>query len=136
METRGFGSIWCNWTQKLLTTSKSAVLVNGCPDPWIQCERGSRQGDALSLLPFSPCCRRAAGNDTRRWLHPTSNCRCCMPCAPSLQYADDTLIILRADPADVSRLKAILDQFAMATGLKINFHKSPAVPMHVQDGLA
>jgi hypothetical protein len=59
-----------------------------------------------------------------------------MPCAPSLQYADDTLIILRADPADVSRLKAILDQFAMATGLKINFHKSTAVLMHVQDGLA
>jgi hypothetical protein len=39
-----------------------------------------------------------------------------MPC-PVLQYVDDTLIILRAEPAAACRLKEILDMFSMATGL-------------------
>jgi hypothetical protein len=51
-----------------------------------------------------------------------------------LQYADDKLIILRADAAGAQRLRMILDQFAEATGLTINFHKSTLVPMHVSDG--
>lgn len=33
----------------------------------------------------------------------------------------------------MSRLKHCLDQFAEATGLKINFHKSTMVPMHVSE---
>ena len=53
-----------------------------------------------------------------------------MPC-PVLQYADDTLILVSADVDSVTRLKHLLDSFAMATGLKINFHKSTVVPMHV-----
>jgi hypothetical protein len=48
-----------------------------------------------------------------------------------LQYADDTLIIMRADVRAASRLKSLLDMFADATGLVINFHKSTLVPMHV-----
>ena len=52
------------------------------------------------------------------------------PC-PVLQYANDTLIMLRADVAAASRLKELLDLFAAATGLTINFHKRTMVPMHV-----
>jgi mannosylglycoprotein endo-beta-mannosidase len=52
------------------------------------------------------------------------------PC-PVLQYADDTLVIFRADAAAASCLKRILDQFARATDLVINFSKSTMVPMHV-----
>jgi hypothetical protein len=48
-----------------------------------------------------------------------------------LQYADDTLIILRAVPGAAERLKKILDDFANATGLIINFSKSTLVPMTV-----
>jgi hypothetical protein len=48
-----------------------------------------------------------------------------------LQYADDTLIILRAEPAAARRLKEVLDLFSLATGLQINFHKSTVVPIHV-----
>jgi hypothetical protein len=51
------------------------------------------------------------------------------PC-PVLQYADDTLIIFRASVAAAARAKHILDQFALATGLVINFTKSTMVPMH------
>ena len=48
-----------------------------------------------------------------------------------LQYADDALLVLRADVNGVQHRKMCLNQFAQATGLKINFHKSTVVPMHV-----
>jgi hypothetical protein len=56
------------------------------------------------------------------------------PC-PVLQYADDTLIILEASVPAAERLKKILDLFALATGLVINFTKSTMVPMHVSPGV-
>ena len=49
---------------------------------------------------------------------------------PILQYADDTLILVRAERQDVENLKPVLDQFSAATGLKINYDKSTMVPMH------
>ena len=52
-----------------------------------------------------------------------------------MQYADDTLILLRATKEDVGHLKLCLDRFAEATGLKINFHKSTIVPMHVPENV-
>ena len=55
-----------------------------------------------------------------------------LPC-PVIQYADDTLIVLRAEKQDVLKLRQLLDQFADATGLKINFLKSTVVPMHVPE---
>ncbi|XP_071680306.1 uncharacterized protein [Lolium perenne] len=57
-----------------------------------------------------------------------------LPC-PVLQYADDTLIILRAEEGAVHRLRGILDSFSCATGLVINFHKSMVVPMHVDEAM-
>jgi hypothetical protein len=52
-----------------------------------------------------------------------------MPDAPCLvlQYVDDTLIVTRADTGSIEHLKNILDSFAAATGLKINFGKSSVV---------
>ena len=46
-----------------------------------------------------------------------------------LQYADDTIIIMHAELGAVRRLKGILDDFAAATGLVINFHKSTVAPV-------
>jgi hypothetical protein len=37
---------------------------------------------------------------------------------PVLQYADDTLLIIRGELADAQNLRMILDQFANATGRK------------------
>jgi hypothetical protein len=51
------------------------------------------------------------------------------PC-PILQYADQ---IIRANAAEVTHLKRLLDQFSEATGLHINYTKSTMVPMHVPE---
>jgi hypothetical protein len=50
--SRGFPPLWLTWLTQILETSRSAVLVNGCPGPWITCKRGLRQGDALSSYLF------------------------------------------------------------------------------------
>jgi hypothetical protein len=39
--------------------------------------------------------------------------------------------VVRAEVTDIRRLKNVLDVFATATGLKINFNKSTAAAMHV-----
>lgn len=52
------------------------------------------------------------------------------PC-PMLQYADDTLIVMEATVRDIDRLRVLLDSFALATDLKINYQKSTVVPLNV-----
>jgi hypothetical protein len=50
---------------------------------------------------------------------------------PVLQYVDGTLILCKADHVAAACLRKMLEDFADATGLAINFHKSCFVPMHI-----
>lgn len=110
MQARGFSNRWINWMKAILSTSRSAVLVNGCPRPWINCRRGLRQGDPISPYLFLiidetlQCMIRACTGIQ----HPTEEG---LPCAV-LQYTDDTLIVLRGEITGVSLLKEVLDRFA------------------------
>jgi hypothetical protein len=61
--------------------------------------------------------------------HPTDNN---IPCAV-LQYADDTLIILKGNTEGATGLRQVLDNFASISGLHINFSKSTLVPIHVSE---
>jgi hypothetical protein len=111
-------------------TSQTAVLLNGIPGRWIQCRRGLRQGDPLSPFLFNIVADvlqqlLLLASRAGLLLHPLVDD---LPC-PVLQYADDTLIIIRAIPEHVSNLKRVLDEFSAATGLSINFHKSTFVPI-------
>lgn len=49
-----------------------------------------------------------------------------------LQYANDTLILIRVEEPQVWRLKLVLDTFAAATSLFINYSKSTFVPINVE----
>jgi len=44
LQCRGFPATWCSWIQHILTTSKSAILLNGCPGSWFTCKKGSGKG--------------------------------------------------------------------------------------------
>ena len=107
-------------------------MLNGVPGRWINCKNGLRQGDPLSPYLFLSVaellrCLIVDDSGEGRLRHPLADY---LPCR-IIQYADDTLIILPADPLQVARLRSVLDTFSRATGLEINFHKSTFVPIHV-----
>ncbi|CAN6228096.1 unnamed protein product [Urochloa humidicola] len=131
LAARGFDNNWRRWIQQILSTSLTAVLVNGTPGPWFACRCGLRQGDPLSpyLFLLVADVLQALIKQERLIRHPISNDAAC----PTLQYADDTLIVLRGATEDVRQLKNVLDKFSAATGLHINYHKSTAVPMNMPD---
>lgn len=131
LRARGFSDLWIRWMKDILTSSRSAVLVNGCPGPWISCKRGLRQGDPLSpylFLLVAETLQRLIRN-CNGIQHPIQDDR---PCEV-LQYVDDTLIVLRGDLQATALLKQILDHFAAMTGLHINFAKSTLVPIHLDE---
>jgi hypothetical protein len=55
------------------------------------------------------------------------------PC-PVLQYTNDTIILVKVELGDITRLKKLLDMFSSATRLAINYDKSTITPLHLKDG--
>jgi hypothetical protein len=131
MIARGFPDRFCDWIDAIFASSLSVVILNGIPGRWIDCRCGLRQGDPLSpylFLLVADVLQKMIQQDGVLE-HPL------VDGAPPvvLQYADDMLVIFRASAATAARLKDILDSFARATGLVINFHKSTLVPLHAED---
>jgi len=133
LSARGFPDRWIKWINCLLCSAKSAILVNGCPGPWITCQRGLRQGDPISPYLFLLVAETLQGMITgcSEIRHPTEDG---LPCAV-LQYADDTLIVLWGNTAGAAALKNILDEFTAFSGLHINYGKSRLVPIHMPDSV-
>ena len=112
-------------------------MLNRIPGNWINCKNGLRQGDPISPYLFiiaadllqqmitQHCDARHLTHLLFTHLPPTV-----------LQYADDTLIIAKASNDAAMQLKHILQNFAMATGLTINYTKTTLVPMHVCPSVA
>jgi hypothetical protein len=55
------------------------------------------------------------------------------PDFPVIQYADDTLIVLKANANHLFCLKALLLSFAESTGLKVNYSKSNMFPINMDE---
>jgi hypothetical protein len=116
LEARGFGAVFRSWVCDILHTGKAAVLLNGVPGWSIECK---------NVLPIpAGVTHESIG---LRFLHPPVDD---MPC-PVVQYANDTLILVRTIPSQVALLRATLDTFSAAMGLTINYHKSIFVPICV-----
>lgn len=104
--------------------------MNGVAGNWINCKRCLRQGDPLSpylFLLVADTLQALIRENTSTIRHPFIDGDGCV----TLQYADDTLIVLRGDLQEVLKLKEVLNWFAEATGLTINYHKSSIVPIHM-----
>ena len=129
----GFGTKYLGWIRNILQTATTSVILNGVPGKTIKCRRGVRQGDPLSPLLFVSTAELLQIAVNEAWQQGMIS----LPLDnnygqkyPILQYADDTLIIMPADNAQISHLKTVLQSFTNSTGLKINYHKTSMVPIN------
>jgi hypothetical protein len=49
LATRGFDDIWRRWVAAIVSTGKTAVILNGVPGHRINCKCGLHQADPLYL---------------------------------------------------------------------------------------
>nr|GEX69046.1 RNA-directed DNA polymerase, eukaryota [Tanacetum cinerariifolium] len=124
----GFGIKWRGWIRGYLQSSKASVLVNGSPTDKFSFHRGLRQGDPLSFflfilvmeslhVSFQRLINRGRfdpiflGKENRV---PSSH----------LFYADDVMFIGKWSRSNVNVHMMMLHCFSLASGLKVNVHKS------------
>ena len=55
---------------------------------------------------------------------------------PVVQYADDTLIMIKACLSQISVMQDILENYATSTGLHINFNESLMIPINISESRA
>jgi hypothetical protein len=113
----------------------SAVLVNGVPLRNFRCKRRVRQGDPLSPILF------VLGAELLQYIVNDLKDKGLLKLPihvhqqefSIVQYADDTILVLEADPSQLSVLKQALHDFSISTVLAINFHKSCMLPINISD---
>lgn len=134
MQQLGFTEKWITWVNSILTSATTSILLNGVPGNTIQCKRGVRQGDPLSPLMFVLAADLLQGVVNRACqlgllTPPLQNAN--EQDYPIVQYADDTILIMKASQRELFNLKGILQTFTMSTGLKVNFNKTCLVPINM-----
>ena len=130
----GFDDKWCDWTQRILASGTSSILLNGVPGKHFHCKRGVRQGDPLSPLLFVLAtdllqCIINRGHRGGLFELPIPSYE--MANYPIIQYADDTILIMKASQRELFTLKGLLESFSQSTGLRVNYRKSCLVPLNL-----
>jgi hypothetical protein len=133
LEIMGFSPRWRGWVSILLSTSSSAVLLNGVRGKWYRHFTGLRQGDPpspmlfiLAMEPLQRMFQVAASDGLLSPVHLR---------AATLRmslYADDAAIFLNPVKEEVQVVADILDLFGSASGLVTNRNKSAVFPIHCE----
>jgi len=131
----GFHYVWINWIRACMESASVSVLVNGSPTEEFRPSRGLRQGDPMAPFLFLVVVEGLAGLVRQA-------CKINLLSGVKigneevqvsfLQFADDTLFFCEDSRSNVVTIKSILRGFEIASGLKINFHKSRLAGVNVQ----
>ena len=108
LEAKGFGLKWIRWIKDLLHSGQTSVMFNGNLGSYFKCKRGLRQGDPISPFLFdlamdalSAILQNAMNAGFLKGLGSFDNNRSIW----NLNFADDTLIFLKADIKMVENFK-------------------------------
>ena len=130
MRKLGFCERWVDLVMKCVTSVSYKIRMNGQLTDSFQPERGLWQGDPLSPYLFLICAegfsalleKAEMDGGLRRGVKICHGA----PSVSHLLFADDSLILCRADGGDAQRLQCILQIYEECTGQMINKEKSAA----------
>jgi len=127
LRMKGFSSKWISWIQSFISGGSVVVNVNDDIGHYFQTKKGIRQGDPLSPLLFNIMVDMLKVFISRAKLD--GQIEGVIPHLVDgglsiLQCADDTILFMEHDLDKARNMKLLLYAFELASGLKINFHKS------------
>ncbi|KAL4296377.1 hypothetical protein GQ457_12G000140 [Hibiscus cannabinus] len=125
----GFAPSWVDLIMRCVSSVSSRVRVRGALSEAIRPQRGLRQGDPLSPFLFLFCSEGLSAALTAAQQEgqlPGVRASKHGPPVNHLLFADDSLVFLRNNIAEVQCLKDILLTYSAVSGQKVNFSKSTA----------
>jgi len=127
LERVDFCGKWISWIKGCLESASVSVLVNGSPSKEFFPKKGLRQGDLSAPFLFLITTEGLAGvikMATERKMIDSLEVGSEKVKVNMLQYADDTIFFCAANVKSIFNIKATLNCFELAFGLKVNFMKS------------
>ncbi|GKV46285.1 hypothetical protein SLEP1_g53277 [Rubroshorea leprosula] len=134
MSRFGFGGKWRGWIRECFSTARVSVLVNGSPTEEFAMGKGLRQGDPLSPFLFLMVAeglhglvKKAEEEGLLQGITVGNNGLA----ISLLQFADDIVILGKANSESIFMVKTILRWCELMSGLRINFGKSSVFGFNV-----
>lgn len=130
MKKMGFDRMWIRWIMSCVSTVLISILMNGVSHGFIKPERGIRQGDPLSLFLFILCAEALVNRLNVSEEEGRLNGIKLAADSPSvhhLLFADDSLLLCKANVEEASELLACLSSYGEASGQMVNPLKSSVI---------
>lgn len=119
LEKMGFDRRWVCWTMACVTSVTFSVLLNGNSHGFIKPEQGIRQGDPLSPFIFILCAEalvHVLNNAEENGRIQGIKLSLAGPVVHHLLFADDSLLLCKANPKEASELVEFLRLYGEAYG--------------------
>ena len=127
---------WRQWINSCVMSASASILVNGSPTPPFKLQRGLRQGDPLSPFLFdiiveslNLLIQKSIASSLWEGIKVGAN----GISISNLQYADDTILFCPPKLDQLLNIKRVLLLNHQASGLRVNFHKSSILGIHIQE---